>query len=69
MKKYFVAACLLVAFAGPAFAEQFYIAFDPSTHKCSMMSTQPGSSMKVMGSYATQSEAHKAMTGMKECQA
>ena len=69
MNKYFIAAALLVAFAGPAFAEQFYVAFDPATHKCSMMNTQPGSPMKMMGSFATKAEAHKAMSGMKECQA
>ncbi len=68
MKKYFVAAAFVVALSGPAFAEQFYVAFDPASHKCTMMHTQPASTMKLMGKYATEALAHKAMAGMKECQ-
>jgi hypothetical protein len=33
-----------------------------------MMHSQPGASMKTMGSFATEAEAQKAMAGMKECQ-
>jgi len=33
-----------------------------------MMHSQPGAGMKVMGTYATEAEAHKAMAGMKECE-
>ena len=51
----------------PALAEQFYVAFDPASHKCSMMHSQPGAGMKVMGTYKTEDEAKKAMGGMKEC--
>ena len=69
MSKYLVAAALLVAFVTPALAEQFYVAFDPASKKCSMMHTQPGASMKVMGTYKTEAEATKAMAGMKECTA
>ena len=43
-------------------------AFDPASHKCSMMHSQPGSGMKLMGTYASEALAHKAMAGMKECQ-
>jgi hypothetical protein len=68
MSKYLVAAALVVAFVTPALAEQFFVAFDPASHKCSMMHTQPPSSMKLMGTYKTEAEAHKAMGGMKECQ-
>ena len=67
MQKYLIAAALVVAFVTPALAEQFYVAFDPASHKCSMMHSQPGSGMKVMGTYATEAEATKAMAGMKEC--
>ena len=67
MHKYLITAVLVVGFAAPALAEQFYVAFDPASHKCSMMHTQPPSSMKVMGTYATEAEAHKAMASMKEC--
>ena len=70
MQKYLLAAVFVVALAGPALAEQFYVAFDPASHKCSMMHTIPSGSMKNMGGpYKTKAEAHKAMQGMKECTA
>jgi hypothetical protein len=67
MKKYLVAAVLIAAFAAPAFAEQFFVAFDPASHKCSMMHSQPAAPMKSMGTFKTEAEATKAMAGMKEC--
>jgi hypothetical protein len=70
MKKYLVAAILVAAYATPALAEQFYVAFDPASHKCSMMHSIPTGNMKNMGGpYKTHAEAHKAMAGMKECSA
>ncbi|HUC03354.1 MAG: hypothetical protein WBF49_09875 [Methyloceanibacter sp.] len=70
MKKYLLATALIVGFVTPALAEQFYVAFDPASHKCSMMHTIPSGSMKNMGGpYKTKAEAHKAMQGMKECTA
>jgi hypothetical protein len=70
MKKYLFAAALVVAFVTPALAEQFYVAFDPASHKCSMMHSIPTGNMKNMGGpYKTHAEAHKAMAGMKECSA
>ena len=70
MQKYLLAAVFVVALAGPALAEQFYVAFDPASHKCSMMHTIPSGSMKNMGGpYKTKAEAHKAMQGIKECTA
>ena len=69
MRKYLVAAALIVGFATPALAEQFYVAFDPASHKCSMMHSQPAAPMKSMGGpYKTEAEAHKAMAGMKDCE-
>jgi hypothetical protein len=68
MRKYLAAAALIVAFATPALAEQFYVAFDPASHKCSMMHSEPAAPMKSMGSFKTEAEATKAMAGMKECQ-
>jgi hypothetical protein len=68
MKKYIVAAALIVAFVTPAFAEEIYVAFDPASHKCSMMHSQPASPMKSMGKYKTEAEAKTAMASMKECQ-
>jgi hypothetical protein len=69
MTKYVVAAVLIAGFAGAAFAEQFYVAFDPTSHRCSMRQSQPPTGMKLMGIYKTEGEAHKAMAGMKECKA
>jgi len=68
MRKYVLAAVLVAAFATPALAEQFYVAFDPASHKCTMMHSIPGDDMKNMGGpYATEAEAHKAMAGMEAC--
>ena len=49
MKKYLLAATLIVSFAAPAFAEEFYVAFDPASYKCTMMHSQPAAPMKSMG--------------------
>ncbi|MGC2410055.1 MAG: hypothetical protein WA441_08715 [Methyloceanibacter sp.] len=69
MREYLVIAILIAAFATPALAkEQFYVAFDPAVHKCSMMQSEPTGSMKNLGGpYATVDEARKAMADMKEC--
>jgi hypothetical protein len=67
VKNYLVAALLIVAFVTPAFAEEIYVAFDPASHKCEMMHSQPASGMKLMGTYKSEAEAKKAMAGMKEC--
>ena len=58
-----------IAFAAPAFAEEIYVAFDPASHKCTMMHTQPAAPMKSMGSFKTEAEAKAAMANMKECTA
>jgi hypothetical protein len=41
MKKYLVAAVLVASFAAPALADQFYVVFDPASHKCEMMHSIP----------------------------
>jgi hypothetical protein len=41
MKRYLVAGVLVFAFVSPAVAEQFYVAFDPASHKCTMMHNEP----------------------------
>lgn len=68
MKKYLIAGLLVSAFVTPALAEQFYVAFDPASKKCTMMHSQPASPMKSMGTYKTEAEAKAAMTKMKECE-
>ncbi len=66
MKRYLIAATLSVAFASPALAEQFYVIFDPSSHKCEAMHSIP-EGKKSMGTYGSMAEAKKAMGTMKEC--
>jgi hypothetical protein len=68
MRKYVIAAAFVVAFVTPALAEEFYVAFDPASHKCTMMHSQPASPMKSMGKFATKAEAEKATAGMKDCE-
>ena len=45
MKRYLLAGALVVAFVTPALAEQFYVAFDPASKKCTMMHSQPAAPM------------------------
>ncbi len=66
MKKYLVAAVLVVSFAAPALAEEIYVVFDPASHKCEAMHNIP-EGMKSMGKYGSMDEAKKAMASMKEC--
>jgi hypothetical protein len=66
MKKYFVAAVLIVSFAAPAFAEEIYVVFDPASHKCEAMHNIP-EGKKSMGKFGSMDEAKKAMASMKEC--
>jgi hypothetical protein len=68
MRKYVIAAAFIVAFVTPALAEEFYVAFDPASHKCTMMHSQPASPMKSMGKFKTEAEAKTAMAGMKDCE-
>ena len=69
MKRYLVAGVLVFAFVSPALAEQFYVAFDPASHKCTMMHSQPAAPMKSMGHFKSEAEAKAAMAKMKECTA
>jgi hypothetical protein len=44
------------------------VAFDPASHKCTMMHDIPGDTMKNMGGpYNSKEEAEKAMAGMEAC--
>ncbi len=66
MRKYLIAASLVATFVTPALAEQFYVVFDPASHKCEAMHSIPDGK-KSMGTYGSMEEATKAMAGMKEC--
>jgi hypothetical protein len=72
MKKYLVAAALVVGFASPVLAvETFYIMFDNSMKgkpgACKVMTSKPTGDYKMMGEYKSQAEADAAMKTMKEC--
>ena len=73
MKKYLIAAALIVGFSVPAFAvETFYIMFDNSMkgqpHACQIMTSKPSDAKyKMMGEYKSKGEAETAMHSMKEC--
>ena len=66
MKRYLIAATLIAGFVSPALAEQFYVVFDPASHKCEAMHNIPEGKTS-MGTYGSMEEATKAMHGMKEC--
>ncbi len=61
-----IAAALTAVFVSPALAEQFYVVFDPASHKCEAMHEIP-EGKKSMGAYGSMEEATKAMHGVKEC--
>ena len=68
MRKCVIAGAFVVAFVTPAFAEESYVTFDPASHKCTMMHSQPTAPMKSMGKFKTEAEAKAAMAGMKDCE-
>ena len=73
MKKYLIAATLIVGFSAPSWAaETFYIMFDNSMKghpgACSIMTSKPtGSHYKMLGHYGSHSAAETAMHSMKQC--
>ena len=72
MKKYVVAGLLVAGFATPAFAAEYYVAQNNSTHKCSILSKKPdGKTLTMLGTegFKTKSAAESALKGMAECKA
>jgi hypothetical protein len=68
MKKVVVVSTLIVAFATPALAADFYIAADLASGKCMVMASTPNpGQFKSMGHFRSRSAAHRAMHGMKDC--
>jgi hypothetical protein len=65
MRKYLLAAVLVAAFAAPALAEEFYVAFDGK--RCEMFSHKPPQSLKLLGTFSSKHDAEKAMEKMKQC--
>ena len=66
MKKYLVAAVLVVSFAAPALAEEIYVVFDPASHKCEAMHNIP-EGMKSMGKYGQHTRPKRRWPQLKEC--
>ncbi len=73
MRKFLIAAALVVGCAGTAFANSFanpfYVAIDLSTGRCMMMQFMGAggpdkSRYKIMGAYPSMRAAHKAMISM-----
>ena len=70
MKKYLIAAALIVSFSVPALAvETNFIMFDNTMKGCVIMTTEPTDKTryKMMGKYNSKAEAEAAMKTMKEC--
>jgi hypothetical protein len=83
MTKILFATVAILAFAAPSFAQQdkttgqsppsgtssFYVAQDPATMKCKVVTAQPApGDMKVIGTaHRTQAEAETALTAEKAC--
>ena len=67
MRKYLIAAALTAVFVSPALAEQFYVVFDPASHKCEAMHEIP-EGKKSMGTYGSAwKRPRRPWHGMKEC--
>ncbi len=69
MKKYLIAAALIVGTALPAFAGEIFVMYDMAMKKCMTMKTDPGDmkKYKMLGKYPTLGEAETAMHTMTEC--
>ncbi|HZP08187.1 hypothetical protein [Methyloceanibacter sp.] len=69
MKKYLVAAGLIVAFATPALAADYYVALRVGGGGCEVMTTEPtdAKKYKMMGKFTSEAEAKAAMAKMTEC--
>jgi len=69
MKRYLLAATLIVAFTVPASAATFYVMFNKHTKQCSISKTPPTETEKfsMMGQYGSEANAKMAMAGMTHC--
>ncbi|MGH6802318.1 MAG: hypothetical protein ACREC3_03005 [Methyloceanibacter sp.] len=70
MPKYAAIAAILTIFVTPALAAEFYVAQDPETKKCKIVTEKPdGQALIMIGttSYPTKEEAKKAKKAAAEC--
>ena len=71
--KLIVAAVLAMSFAGPAFAQSFYIVQDTATKKCTIVNERPTvNTMTVVSpsgtTYTTRTEAEAGLKTVKVCE-
>jgi hypothetical protein len=66
--KKLMAAAILVAFATPSFAAEFYVVRDNSTKKCTILTSKPTTSTAttVMGDGTVYKTCQEAQTNMKK---
>jgi hypothetical protein len=69
MKKYLIAAVLIVGFTAPALADEVFVMLDLDTKKCVTMKAMPENmkKYKMLGKYPTLGEAEATMHTMTEC--
>jgi hypothetical protein len=68
MRKYLVTVTLIVGFATPALAADYYVALKlGGGGGCVIMTHKPGPKYKNMGGFDSRSMAKKAMHEMSEC--
>jgi hypothetical protein len=69
MKKYLIAASLIVSFVTPALADEIFVMLDMDSKKCVTMKAMPENmkKYKMLGKYPTPGEAETAMHTMTEC--
>ena len=70
MKKYLFAGALVMAFAAPALAADYYVALrlGGGAAACEVMTTPPDAKThKMMGKFTSEADAKAAMATMKEC--
>lgn len=68
--KILIAAALVVSFAAPAFADEFYVVRDATTKKCTIVDKKPTvTTTTVVGgtTYKTRTEAETGMKTVKVC--
>lgn len=68
--KLILAAALVVSFAAPSFADEFYVVRDATTKKCTIVDKKPTvTTTTVVGNsvYKTRSEAESGMKTVKVC--
>ena len=69
-KRHIVVTALIVGFATPALAAEFYVAQSASDKKCTVVETKPDGKTAMMigaGSYKSEQAAKAAMKALAEC--